>query len=110
MNHASPRIGRLPYIALVIIGAFLASMAYPSVVLRMKGMSEAAGGAALIWMLSVPSTLVIAFIASRYTYTKYITSESVSRIAGLFTLTILTAPLVGILLTYSALYLFASVK
>jgi len=94
---------------LVIVGAFLASMIYPSVVLKMEGMTEAAGGAAVIWMLSVPSTIVISFIAAKYTYKTYIARESLAHIAGFYALSIFAAPLIAILSTYSILYLFVSV-
>jgi len=91
--------------SLVTLGSVLVSMIYPSVVLKIKGMSEAAGGAGIIWGYSIPSILIISILVSKYTYKQYISSETTARITGLYVVNIFAVPFTGILITFLMLYL-----
>ena len=85
-------------------------MIYPSAVLRMEGMSEAAGGAAIIWVLSLPATVVISAAVAKFTYKKYESAEGLAYISGTFLLCVFVAPLVGILSTYAIIDLLVLLK
>jgi len=102
---AASKMGMGPYVSVVTLGSLMVSMIYPTAVLTMKGMSEAAGGAGIVWALSVPSIVILSFIASKYTYRKYISSETIARITGLYAASIFAVPVIGILITFSMLYL-----
>ena len=110
MMSAPSKMGRIAYLSSVIAGALLVSMVYPAAVLRMEGMSESAGGAAIIWVLSLPATVVISAAVARFTYKKYISAESLAYISGTFLLCVVVAPLVGILSTYAIIDLIVLMK
>jgi hypothetical protein len=103
-------MGRKSYVLLVTLGALLVSMIYPSVVLKIEGMSEAAGGAGIIWLFSLLATIIASFIASVTTYNKYISSESLAYNSGLYVINIVAAPLMGILSTYLIIYLHVLIR
>jgi predicted membrane-bound spermidine synthase len=81
---AASKMGMRSYVSVVTLGSLMVSMIYPLVVLKIEGMSEAAGGAGIVWAFSVPSIVILSLIASKYTYRKYISSETIARITGLY--------------------------
>jgi len=102
---AASKMGMRSYVSVVTLGSLMVSMGYPFVVLKIEGMSEAAGGAGIVWAFSVPSIVILSFIASKYTYRKYISSETIAQITGLYAANIFAVPVIGILITFSMLYL-----